>query len=182
MSSSTCEIVGSISITRCERTVAARAANIAGERAAARWSPSQATAWEGLLEVATSLRRRGEAAIAAHGVSLGMLGVMGRLLRAEGLTLREGEVAADMGRSLSRVSRIVGALEARGLVRCAACPEDGRATNVTLTPAGAELTREVQADVFAFVQRGFFDALGEAEVETLAAVFARLIRATDAAE
>lgn len=163
--------------------VAARAANIIGERAARSWSPQHAVAWEGLLEVGAQLRRRGERALTKHGdVSLGMLGVMGRLLRADGMTLRESEIAADMGRSLSRVSRILDALEARGLVRRSACAADGRATNVTLAPDGAELTRGVQGAVFDFVQGSYFAALSEREVETLSAVFARLIRALAAAD
>ena len=161
-------------------SVAARAANMAGERAAVGWSPEQTVAWEGLLEVAARLRRRGEqAALAAHGdVTLGMLGVMGRLLRADAMTLQESEIAADMGRSLSRVSRLVDNLEGRGLVRRSACPGDRRAIHITLEPAGADLTRDVQGTVFEFVQASFFDALDDSEVDTLAAVFARLIRRT----
>ena len=84
---------------------------------------------------------------------------------------------AAMGLSISRVSRIVDALEERRLLERRPCPADARATNVTLTEAGAELTRGAQAALFEFVQDGFAERLSEEETATLAKVFARLLDA-----
>jgi DNA-binding MarR family transcriptional regulator len=141
------------------------------------WSTDRAAAWEGLLELAARLRRGAEVELEAHGdLSVSMLGLMGRLITAHRLTLRQTDLAEAMGLSVSRVSRIIDILERRGLVTRAACPTDGRAINVTLSPGGLESTRAAQRAVFAFVEARYFAALSVDEVATLAAAFSRLIR------
>jgi DNA-binding MarR family transcriptional regulator len=82
-----------------------------------------------------------------------------------------------MGLSLSRVSRIVDALEGRRLVERRPCPADARATNARLTDAGLRLAREAQATVYASIQARFFDQLGDDEVAVLADVFTRFLDA-----
>jgi hypothetical protein len=47
--------------------------------------------------------------------------------------------------------------------------------NVTLTADGLALTRRAQDAVFAFVEEHFFASLDEAEIATLANIFARLV-------
>jgi DNA-binding MarR family transcriptional regulator len=153
----------------------ARAGYMLGERADREWSPEQALAWEGLLELHGRLRRGAEARLERAGLSVSALGVMGRLTRAPERTLRQVELAGAMGLSISRVSRIVDALQKRGLLERRPCPADARATNVTLTGAGLRLTREAQGALFDFVQESFAARLGEEETATLAAVFARLL-------
>ena len=158
--------------------VTARAGYMMGTDVDRRWSQEQAVAWEAFLELHGRLRRGAEAALERQaGLSVSALGVMGRLARAEERTLRQVELAAAMGLSISRVSRIVDALEERRLLERRPCPADARATNVTLTEAGAELTRGAQAALFEFVQDGFAERLSEEETATLAKVFARLLDA-----
>ncbi len=159
--------------------IVARAGYMMGPRAARGWSLEQAVVWEGLLELVGRLRRGAERELGNCGdLSISMLGVMGRLVPAERMTLRQTVLADAMGLSLSRVSRIIDVLERRKLVVRTPCPADGRATNVTLTPAGLTVTGEAQKALFTFVESAFFEGLSTGEVETLAAVFRRLLGAS----
>lgn len=157
------------------QAVSDRATYMMGENVDRAWSPEHAVAWEGFLEFHTQFWRRAEAALALGDLSPSMLGIMGRLIRAPERTLRQTDLAAAMGLSLSRVSRIVDMLEERKLVERRPCPADARATNVKLTRSGLALTRTAQDAVFAFVQQHFFEALSDEDVRTLADVFTRLL-------
>ncbi len=149
-------------------------AYVVGDDGLARWSDDHADAWVGLLETHKKLTRALESELEAeHGLSLSALEAMGRLAAAEGRTLRLSTLAELTGLSLSRISRITDALEARGLVERRLCAEDGRARNAWLTGAGLELLRAAQASHFAGVQRLFFDQMEPEEVAALAETFAR---------
>lgn len=158
--------------------IAERAAHMMGEHALKGWHGDEPMAWEGLLEVARHLRRGAEEVLAADDVSVSMLGIMGRLARAPRATLRQTALAEAMGLSISRVSRVIDVLEARGLATRSTCPEDARATNVTLSRRGRELTGRAQAHLFTYVQEAFAGRISPEEMSTLAAVFARLIAAS----
>ena len=156
-------------------------AYVVGDDGLARWSQTHADAWIGLLETHKKLTRALEAELEAeHGLSLSSLELMGRLAASEDRTLRLSLLAERTGLSLSRVSRIMDALEARGLVERRLCRFDGRARNAWLTDAGLELLRAAQATHFAGVQRRFFDRLEPQEVAGLAATFG--LFAPDAAD
>jgi len=157
-------------------SVATRAAYFLGEEGVARLSAERALAFTGLLEIGRRLTRELEGELeAAHGLSFSALGLLGRMAAAERGTLRLTILARDMGLSLSRVSRVVDTLEARGLLRREQCPADARATNAHLTPAGLALAREAQATHRAGVERHFFEQLSEVQVAVLAAAFTRLL-------
>jgi DNA-binding MarR family transcriptional regulator len=156
--------------------VNARAAYFVGDEGLAAWSPAQIAAWTGVMEAQRRLMREVETELEAnHGLAFSALGVLGRLAAADGGILRLSTLADEMGLSLSRVSRIVDALEARRLVERRPCPSDARATNAFLTPGGLELARAAQATVYASIQARFFDELGDDEVTVLANVFTRLL-------
>ena len=156
--------------------VMARAGNMMGRNVDG-WSPEQAAAWEGLLELARVLRRDAEDALeGGHEIGASMLGILGRLLRAPRETLRQTDLADAMGLSLSRVSRLIDALEARGLVARRPCPGDARAVNVELTATGRTRATAAQDTVHALVAERFMDPLSADEVAVLARVFTRLIR------
>lgn len=149
-------------------------AYVVGDDGLSRWSKPVADAWIGLLETQRRLTRELDVLLeATHGVGLSELEVLGRLAAADGRRLRVSALAEATGLSVSRVSRLVDALERRGLAERRPCPGDGRAINAELTDAGLELARAAQADHFAAVQERFFDELSEDEVATLASVFAR---------
>lgn len=155
--------------------ITARALHMMGPAVAERWTCDQATAWEGLIEVTRRLRRRAEELLAEDDLGISMLGILGRLTRADDRTLRQTALADAMGLSLSRVSRVVDILERRELVERRTCPSDARATNVVLTPAGAELAVRAQGRLFAFVQEAFMDRLGPDDAAALAGMMRRLL-------
>jgi len=152
-------------------------AYVLGADGLTQWREPHAGAWLGLLQAHRQLTRELESRLEARfGLSLSGLELLGRLAAAPGRRLRLSAIAGATGLTLSRISRIVDAFEKRGLVERRTCPEDGRATNAWLTDAGLELAREAQAAHVADVQRVFFDALSDADLEALAGAFARLGR------
>ena len=158
--------------------VNARAAYFVGDEGLSAWTPAQIAAWTGVMEGQRRLAREVEAKLEArHGLALSALGLLGRLAAAEEGILRLSTLADEMGLSLSRVSRIVDALEARRLVERRPGPSDARATNACLTESGRVLAGGAQATVFASIQRRFFDQLADGEVEVLASVFTRFLGA-----
>ena len=82
-------------------------------------------------------------------------------------------MAGGPGLSLSRVSRIVDALERRELVRRRPCPSDARAVNAHLTAEGLDLARRAQSAHHVAVQERFFNLLQPQEIAMLADVFGR---------
>lgn len=148
---------------------------VVGEDGIARLGEPHAGAWTGLQRAHRELTRRLESTLEErYGLSLSALELLGRLAAADGRHERLARLAEGIGLSLSRVSRIVDALERRGLVERRPCPDDTRATEAWLTGAGLELARDAQATHLADVQRHFLDPLTPEELRTLDAVFARL--------
>ena len=140
-----------------------------------------ADAWLGLQRATRELNRMLESRLVeSHGLSLSELELLGRLAASEQHRRRLSRLASDVGLSLSRVSRIVDSLERRGLVVRQPYPDDTRATDACLTDAGLELASQAQAGHLADVQQLFFDHLTQAELRTLAEVFAWLRRELDA--
>lgn len=149
-------------------------AYVLGDDGLARWSDVHSEAWIGLLETHKKLTRALDAELESeHGLSLSGLEVLGRLAAAEGHSLRLSEVASACGLSLSRISRIIDSLEARGLVERRGVPADARAVDGHLTDAGLELVRRAQSTHFASVQRRFFEQLSGEEIQVLASIFSR---------
>jgi DNA-binding MarR family transcriptional regulator len=146
-----------------------------GDDGVVTWSERHADAWIGLLETHKRLTRMLDAELEArYGLTLSSLEMLARLAAAPDRCLRLSGLASAAGLSLSRVSRIAGAFEARGLIGRVPCPEDARAVEAHLSPAGLELMRAAQRTHFDSVQRAFFDHLGDEELEALASVFGRM--------
>jgi DNA-binding MarR family transcriptional regulator len=149
---------------------------VVGDDGLSRWSDTHPEAWIGFLETHRQLSRALDHELEArHRLSMSAVELLGRLAAADERRLRLSRLAADTGLSLSRVSRIVDALEARGLVERRPCPSDARAINAHLTGTGLALAREAQATHFADVQRRFFDQLEADEVALLARLFSRFV-------
>jgi DNA-binding MarR family transcriptional regulator len=145
-----------------------------GQDGVAEWSQRHADAWIGLLETHKALTRALDAELESHyGLGLSTLELLARLAAAPDRCLRLSALAIQAGLSLSRVSRIAVMLESRGLIQRTPCPDDARAVEAHLTPAGLGLMREAQETHFASVQQRFFDTLRPGELETLAVVFGR---------
>jgi DNA-binding MarR family transcriptional regulator len=149
-------------------------AYVVGDDGLSRWSDRHANAWIGLLETHRKLTRALDAEMEAeYGLSLSALEILGRLAASEDRRLRLSVLAEETGLSLSRVSRIVDALERRELVRRRPCPSDARAVNAHLTEEGLDLARRAQAAHHVAVQERFFDRLRPEEIAMLADVFGR---------
>lgn len=147
---------------------------VTGDDGLARWSDVHADAWIGFLETHKRLIRALDAELEAeHGLSLSALEVLGRLAAAPERSLRLSALADGCGLSLSRISRIIDALQVRGLVKRGEVAGDARAVNAHLTSAGLRLVRRAQCSHFAAVQRSFFDRLSDDEVRFLATILAR---------
>jgi DNA-binding MarR family transcriptional regulator len=139
------------------------------------WCPVSSEAWTGLLQTHRRLTRELDAELEArHGLSFSGLEILARLARAEDRRLRMSDLAEQASLSLSRVSRLVDQLEARGAVCRQACPTDARVVHVALTEPGAELLCAAQETHFAGVEERFFARLTDDEVGLLARIFARL--------
>jgi DNA-binding MarR family transcriptional regulator len=138
------------------------------------WSHEYAAAWVGLLATHRSLTRELDAQLeATHGLTISALELLVQLARTPEHWLRLSALASGSGLSLSRVSRIVDALQERGLLKRRPCDADARAINAVLTPQGLALAKAAQAMHLAAVRERFFDRLSDLEVATLATIFMR---------
>ncbi len=99
-----------------------------------------------LLELLpTALDKR----LGAGGVTAFEHTILDALAERDGHRMRLSELARKTNATLPRISRVATALEKRGLIERAPCPEDGRATNAVLTELGAathETSRELYTD------------------------------------
>jgi len=96
-------------------------------------------------------------------------------------TLRMTALAARTNATLPRLSRVVSRLEARGYVLRKPCPEDGRATNATLTDAGWEEVVRAAPGHVATVRAYVIDALSPDQVAQLSEICRRLLVKLDPA-
>lgn len=101
-------------------------------------------------------------------------GILFALSQADGGTLRMSQLAGYANSTLSRLSRAVGRLEARGWVRRDPDPTDGRVTVATLTPAGAEAAEAAAPGHVALVRRLVFDSLTSDQVAQLTGISRRI--------
>jgi DNA-binding MarR family transcriptional regulator len=141
------------------------------------WTQEEREAWAGFFAYTVALPRlHSEEFEASHQLSIGMIGMLGRLLAAENHAIRLTDLAAAMDLSLGRVSRVVDILEQRGLVKRVPCPSDARAVNAVLTRRGLSASRKAQATSRAAVRRDFVDLLSKGEIALLGNIFERLLR------
>ncbi|PJE99409.1 MarR family transcriptional regulator [Streptomyces carminius] len=96
--------------------------------------------------------------------------VLAMLSEAPRRTLRMTALALQTNATLPRLSHVVRRLEDRGLVERLPCPEDARATNARLTPAGWDKVREAAPGHAATVRQHVMDALTPEQVAQLTAI------------
>ena len=140
--------------------------------------PDREAAWFGLLSAHAELTRGLDACLSAeHGLTLSAYELLSRLAHAEDGHLRMSELAGKSSLSLSRVSRVVDALCARGLAERRSCATDSRVVHATITDAGRELLAAAQDTFFATVEERFLGRLSCDEVGLLGDIFGRLVAA-----
>ena len=99
-------------------------------------------AWEALFRAQATIQRELLAADVWDRLSPNEYGVLYALSKAPA-GLRISELGGDAFLTQTGISRLVARLEAHGLVERVADPDDGRASRVRLTEAGASAQRHV---------------------------------------
>ena len=142
-----------------------------------RWLDArQAQVWRAYLELNQELYGALEAALICDaGLSGADYAVLVPLSAAPNGLLRARELAREIGWDRSRLSHHVSRMEKRGLVARQECLEDGRGLMVRLTHAGRAAIEGAAPAHAETTRRYFFDLLSNDELETLAAVFNRLL-------
>ena len=101
------------------------------------------------------------------------------LSETSGRTLRTSALAARTNATLPRLSRVLTRLEEAGFVARTPCPEDRRATNVTLTDAGWDKVVQAAPGHVEHVRSLVLDALTPAQIEQLGEISAALLTKLD---
>lgn len=154
---------------------AGRFTHVIGADHVATWTPAEIGAWTGMIEAFESQQRRLTADLErALELSPSAAGLLGQLDGSPDGWARLSALATDARLSLSRVSRIIDGLEARGLVYKRQCPGDARATNAHITDEGRAAAQAAQSFLSAWLREQFFGRLTTDETQALATVFSRL--------
>lgn len=94
-------------------------------------------------------------------------------------TLRMTTLGQRTNATLTRLSHVIKRLEARDLVRRTPCPEDRRATNATLTPAGWDIVVAAAPGHVTTVRSAVLDPLSRAQVAQLRTIADALLTRLD---
>ncbi|MDQ7992522.1 MAG: MarR family transcriptional regulator [Propionicimonas sp.] len=117
--------------------------------------------------------------LAPFGVTAFEYALLEALHDADGGRLRLTALASRTNATLPRLSRVVSALERKGLVQRVPCEADGRATNAVLTLAGQAALRTARPAYADAVRSMVLDGLGEGGAATLADVALAILRRLD---
>jgi DNA-binding MarR family transcriptional regulator len=142
-----------------------------------RWlTPDEARAWRGYRRMRGLLDLRLARDLARDsGLSEPDYDVLSTLGETDGNRMRLTELAAHILWSNSRLSHHIARMEQRGLVTRDPCPDDGRGSLVTLTPAGRTAIEEAAPKHVASVRAHFVDLLTEDDLKTLATITERVL-------
>lgn len=137
-------------------------------------SAAERRAWAGLVRVHGQLSRVLDGRMQAEqGHPAAHYEVAAALAEAGG-SLTISQLAAKVGRSPSRASRVVDALEADGLVSRHGCDTDRRVTYAALEPAGRNWLDAACASYSDQLHRQFLDKLTPEQLRVLGEVWAAL--------
>src|SRR5437899_4933787 len=142
-----------------------------------RWlDERQQRVWQGYLHLNQDLIAVLEQQLAREsGLSGADYRVLHPLSEAPGGLLRARDLGSEIGWDRSRLSHHLSRMENRGLVTREECAEDARGLMVRLTKAGRRAIEEAAPRHAEDVRRYFFDQLSNDEIETMAAVFDRVL-------
>ncbi|MFI7618358.1 MarR family winged helix-turn-helix transcriptional regulator [Nonomuraea terrae] len=136
--------------------------------AAVRWlNPDEERAWRAFRRMMIAVQFGTARDLATLGLSDPDYEVLSTLSERPGHTSTLREQAAKMGWSRSRLSRHATRMEARGLVRRAPDPADGRGCYLVLTEHGLDTLKDAAPAHVASVRRHFVDRLTPEELTTL---------------
>ncbi|CAM5562384.1 MULTISPECIES: MarR family winged helix-turn-helix transcriptional regulator [Streptomyces] len=137
-------------------------------------TPDEDRAWRAYLRMVTAVQVGVAQDLAALGLSEPDYEVLSTLSEREDGTSTLHEQAAKMGWSRSRLSRHASRMEARGLIRRAPDPTDGRGCLLVLTSAGWDVLRDAAPSHVTSVRRHFVDRLTPEELATLGRIAGKL--------
>jgi DNA-binding MarR family transcriptional regulator len=135
-------------------------------------------AWRGLLRVHACLSKALDAQLETeHGLPLTSYEVLMYLADAEGQKMRMCDLAASVILSRSGLTRLVDRLERDELLVRESCASDARGAYAKLTPLGHARLEAARATHLAGVHELFLAHVEPEELEVLAAVWERVLRA-----
>ena len=143
-----------------------------------RGADAKLQAWFAFLQAHDAATESLDAELRARtGLTLSDYEVLLHLSRSPASALRMADLAASVLLSPSGTTRAVDRLERDGLVRRSDDPDDGRATLVSLTPAGRRRFRAAAPVHLAGVRARFLDAITKREAEALRGVAVKVLAA-----
>jgi DNA-binding MarR family transcriptional regulator len=146
----------------------------------AQLSARELAAWRGMLATHATMIARLDAELEReHGLPLTSYEVLMYLADADGQRLRMGELADRLLLSRSGITRLVDRLERQGMIARERCENDGRGFNAVLTPAGRRKLAAARPAHLKGVRRHFLSQLEPAELDSLGAVWSRLLGQPD---
>ncbi|RPF22229.1 MarR family winged helix-turn-helix transcriptional regulator [Myceligenerans xiligouense] len=139
----------------------------------ARMNEQESAAWLGLVTVCQLLPAALDSQLKQDsGMTHFEFSVLSVLRFAPDHTLRMTALAETTSSTLPRLSHVCSRLEKRGLTDRFPCPEDGRATNVRLTPEGRNALVRAMPGHIDTARRLVVDALTPEQLDALAQVTA----------
>lgn len=137
-----------------------------------RWLTAEEQAvWRAYLDVSRLLTERMQRELVEDSsMSLAEYEILVQLSEAPGRQLRMSELADRVVNSRSRLTHTVGRMEARGLVRREACPDDGRGVLCLLTDDGFTVLEQAAPGHVEAVRQGLFDPITEQDMAALGMV------------
>jgi DNA-binding MarR family transcriptional regulator len=133
-------------------------------------------AWGQLLRVHAVMMRRLEAMLQTqYAISHGEFEVLLRLSWADNHQLRLHELADQSVLTRSGMSRRVARLEQVGLVQRTLATEDGRGTDVALTPRGQQVLAGAEASTIHLVRTLFLSRYSDAELAQMVEFWQRFL-------
>jgi DNA-binding MarR family transcriptional regulator len=142
---------------------------------AVRWlNPDEERAWRAFLRVMVAVQAGTARDLAAIGLSEPDYEVLSTLSERPGNTSTLGEQADKMGWSRSRLSRHATRMEARGLLRRAPDPTDGRGCLLVLTEQGLDALENAAPAHVESVRRHFIDRLAPDDLNAIEQIARRL--------
>jgi len=145
--------------------------------ARSRWlDEHQQHLWQAYLHVNQDLIAVLEQQLArGSGLSGADYRVLHALSEASDGLLRARDLGAEIGWDRSRLSHHLSRMETRGLLTREDCAEDARGLMVRLTKVGRRAIEEAAPGHVDAIRRHFFDHLSNDEIDTMAAVFDRVL-------
>lgn len=142
---------------------------------AVRWlDPDEERAWRAFLRVMVAVQTGTARDLATVGLSEPDYEVLSTLSERPAHTSTLGEQADKMGWSRSRLSRHASRMEARGLLRRAPDPADGRGCLLMLTPEGLAALEDAAPVHVESVRHHFIDRLTPADLAAVEQIAQRL--------